>query len=171
MDAPKPAAIHPVLTSASIARRLISFSYESLLLAALLMLAGLVFAAVTHNFHAPWLRAALQGYLLAVAGAYFVRCWRRGGQTLPMKTWRLRVVSQDGRPLTMQRALFRYTTALLCVAPIALCAAAAALRHDLLLAAATVGGASLTFGWALLDRDRQFLYDRLAGTRVVNSHS
>jgi uncharacterized RDD family membrane protein YckC len=85
-----------------------------------------------------------QIYLIVVAGAYFVWQWRRGGQTLPMKTWRLRVVTRAGTPLGLKHALFRFVFAL------AGCAAAGA-----------------GFLWAFVDREGLFLHDRLAGTRVI----
>ena len=89
-------------------------------------------------------RALLQIYLLAVTAAYFIYCWTRSGQTLPMKTWRIRVVARDGTAITLKQAALRY---LLALASIALC-----------------GGG---YWWALIDRDGQFLHDRLAGTRLV----
>ncbi len=70
--------------------------------------------------------------------------WVHGGQTLPMKTWCLRVVTQAGAALSVSRAAARYTLALLGAA---LC--------------------GVGFLWALIDRDRQFLHDRIAGTCIV----
>ncbi len=87
----------------------------------------------------------LQFWLIAVAGVYFVYCWVHAGQTLPMKTWRLRLVNSDGTALDVRKGILRYMFAL---------------------AGLAVGG--LGWAWALLDRDRQFLHDRLAGTRIVD---
>jgi uncharacterized RDD family membrane protein YckC len=61
-----------------------------------------------------------------------------------MQTWRLRVVREDSLSVGVGRAALRY-----------------ALAWPSLL----VFGAG--FFWAFLDRDRQFLHDRLAGTRIV----
>lgn len=88
-------------------------------------------------------RAVLQLYLLAVGAAYFVPQWR-AGQTLAMRTWRIRVEAADASRLTLQRSLLRYALATL---------------NWLVLGAGYL--------WALADRDRQFLHDRLAGTRLV----
>jgi uncharacterized RDD family membrane protein YckC len=90
-------------------------------------------------------RLLFQAYLLLVAGAYFIWFWRRGGQTLAMKTWRLRLVDTRGGALTPRLALARFVLAALGT----LCLGAG-------------------FLWALVDRDRQFLHDRLAGTRIVS---
>lgn len=130
--------------SASIRRRLASLFYEVLLLSAILFIAGFVFTVATHNAQSPLIRIAFQVYLALVAGAYFIGFWLRGGQTLPMKTWHLRLVKTDGGHIGAQQAVLRYLLAL-------------------------VGVFLLGFGliWALFDRDRQFWHDRLAGTRIV----
>ena len=130
---------------ASVARRLLSLLYEALLLLALLMIGALPFVLFAHGADRIAARPWFQLYLLALAGAYFIWQWLRGGQTLPMKTWRLRLVTRDGGPLTLRHGVQRFLFAL---------------------------AGSLPFGagffWALLDRERQFLHDRLAGTRIVN---
>ncbi|HNH25004.1 MAG TPA: RDD family protein, partial [Accumulibacter sp.] len=67
-----------------------------------------------------------------------------GGQTLAMKTWRIRLLSADGRPVRPAQALLRF---LLCWPSLIL-----------------VG---VGIVWAMVDRDHRFLHDRLAGTRLV----
>ena len=128
----------------ALARRLASAVYDLLLLVALVLVATFPFLAVFGDSTAGWRRHVLQGWVLAVAGAYFVWFWTHGGQTLPMKTWRLKVVRVDGAPVTPWRALHRYALAVL-----------------------GLFAAGLGFLWALVDRDRQFLHDRLAGTALV----
>ena len=113
--------------------------YEALLLFAIAFFAGFAFYFASRG--APlegWMRAAHQLLLCAVFAAYFLWCWLRGGQTLAMKAWRIRLVQVSPR-----KALLRFFLALLLVPT----------------------GISLL--WALMDRERQFLHDRLAGTRLV----
>lgn len=38
--------------------------------------------------------------------------WTHGGQTLGMRAWKIRVVTNDGGPLDWQQAFFRFTAAL-----------------------------------------------------------
>ena len=140
-DAPFPAA-------AGIARRLASLLYESLLAFAIAFFAGLVFYGAASGRLSGLARSAFQIYLIVILGLYFVWCWHRGGQTLPMKTWKLRLVSADGRPISVRRAAMRY-----------------------LFACLSIGLAGAGLAWAAIDRDRQFLHDRLAGTRIVRSDS
>ena len=130
---------------ASLGRRSLSLCYEVLLLLAVLLVGALPFVMLASFADHMTARPLFQLYLIAFAGIYFVWQWRRGGQTLPMKTWRMRVVTREGAPLDWARAARRYLFAL----------------AGTLLA----GGGFL---WALVDRDRQFLHDRLAGTRIVN---
>jgi len=95
--------------------------------------------------HTP-ARATLQAWLVILCGCFYVWQWTGAGQTLPMKTWRLRLVTQDGSPVNSARALARYVAVL-----------------------ASLAALGLGFLWAFVDRDRQFLHDRLAGTRLVTS--
>jgi uncharacterized RDD family membrane protein YckC len=128
-----------------ILRRLASMLYEILLLASVLFVAGFLFLGIAHDTQSPVVRKIFQAYLLAVIGGYFLWFWLHGGQTLPMKAWRLRLVSADGKPLTPRQAIVRFLCALI--------------------------GVSLGFGilWALFDRDRQFWHDRMAGTKIIEA--
>lgn len=134
------------LALAPIHRRLLSLLYEALLLGAVLWCAGLAYSALETALEAAHFRLLFQVYLATIAAVYFVWQWSRGGQTLPMKTWRLRLVTRRGDTVTARQASIRYLIAL----------------PGLLLFGAG-------FLWAALDRERQFLHDRVAGTRIVRS--
>ena len=136
----------PGLRAPALPRRLGSGLYDLLLLGALLLVATFPFLALVGDSTSGWRRHLLQLYILAVGAGYFVGFWSRGGQTLAMRTWRIRVVRADGRPLTRARALHRYLVGLLSFFAL---------------------GAG--FLWALFDRDGQFLHDRLAGTALVDA--
>ena len=116
--------------------------YEALLLFAVAFFAGWLFFAASGGRDATsgWLRYALQAFILVMFAAYFLRSWLRGGQTLAMKAWKIRVVD-----VTPGKALARFFWALLFVPT------------------------GVSFLWALFDRERQFLHDRLARTRLVLS--
>jgi uncharacterized RDD family membrane protein YckC len=132
--------------AAGIARRLASMLYESLLAFAIVFVAGLLFYGAANGRLSGPIRNIFQIYLTIILGLYFVCCWHRGGQTLPMKTWKLRLVSADGGPVSVRQATLRY-----------------------LLACLSLALAGAGFVWAAFDRDRQFLHDRLAGTRIVRT--
>jgi uncharacterized RDD family membrane protein YckC len=122
--------------------RLLSLAYEGVLLFGILFVASYLFLGLARDAQSGLPRLVFQVYVLAVCGAYFVFCWARSGQTLPMKTWRIRW-SRQGKPLAVGRAFLRY----------------------LLAVPGVLSGIGVL--WALVDRDRQFLHDRLAKTRIV----
>ena len=132
--------------NAGLAVRCASLFYDALLTLPLLFVGGWLFLTLTRDATSPLMRALFQIWLLLVLGAYFVYCWTRG-QTLAMKTWRLRLVDSSGAAPSARQALARYLLAVLGLG---------------------LGGAG--FLWALIDPQRQFLHDRLAGTRIVRSH-
>ncbi len=128
------------MPTAGLARRLAAMVYEAVLLFAVGFFAAWVFFFASGGLDATtgWRRHLLQVFLALVFAGYFVWSWLRGGQTLAMKTWRVRLVD-----VTPGRALLRFALALFLVPT----------------------GVSIV--WALFDRDRQFLHDRLAGTRLI----
>src|SRR5262245_26350494 len=63
-------------------------------------------------------RIGLRAALVVVTGAYFVISWARGGQTIGMRAWRLRIVDDGGNALGWARALLRFVVA--CVSLVAL---------------------------------------------------
>jgi len=109
-------------------------------------------------------RVALFCTLFSILALYFVFSWTNGRRTLPMKTWRLFLAMPDGRPPTTKVALLRYLTAW--IGP-----ALAIIGYGVLREVGHGGWAwsllPLNFAWALVDADRQFLHDRIAGTRIV----
>lgn len=152
----------------SIRRRLAAMAYEAVLLAAVAFFAGVLFLFLSAGREATgWLRYAQQAYLLAVFAAYFLWCWLRGGQTLAMKAWRIRLVAPGHARLPPRLALLRFVYAALFVGAFALALAAAFMHRNPWLAFITLAPAGAGIGWALFDRERQFLHDRLAGTRLV----
>jgi len=105
-------------TSPSLARRLGSLLYDSVLLFGVLMLAVSVLiipydllAARPYPHDEALYRILMQLYLLAVIAAFYTFFWTRGGQTLGMRTWRIQVVRDDGGPLALSDALRRFAWA------------------------------------------------------------
>ena len=132
------------LPTAPFLARVASMVYELLLVTAVLFVAALPFLYLAGNAETGWRHAVFQLYLTGVLFAYFSAFWMRSGQTLAMKTWRIRLVDQAGGRPTLRQCALRFVLALI----------------GLLLAGAG-------FWWALFDRDRQFLHDRISGTRLV----
>ena len=151
----------------SIKRRLITMVYETFLLLAVEMLAVALYLIVTRNNHAPVFQYGLKAWLFVVTGAYFTWGWTNSGHTLAMKTWRMQVVTNAGARLPLRTAIVRYLPAWGWFLPALLACTVLGLKDKVQIGAAVAVGVLAWGLTAFLDRDRQFLHDRLAGTRVV----
>lgn len=149
----------------SIPRRLACMLYEALVLVGIVVVAGFVFTVLAHITNTSENRHALQAVIFFVLGIYFIWSWSRG-QTLPMKTWSIRIQLPNGNTIPGQRALLRYLLSWVWVLPPII--AADYMQLQLITALwLTVCWVGL---WALLARlrtDRQFLHDAWAGTQLV----
>ncbi|MDP2832262.1 MAG: RDD family protein [Pseudomonadota bacterium] len=130
------------MTTPSLPRRFACLVYEAMLLAAVLFVAGIPVVALTLTLPPALSRLLVWAYWLLIAGGYFTLFWRRG-QTLAMKTWHIRLESADAARPSTRQAVKRYLLACL-LFPVA-------------------------WFWVFFDKDRQFLHDRLAGTRLVST--
>jgi uncharacterized RDD family membrane protein YckC len=154
-------------------RRLMSLGYEALLLAALLFVANFLLLPLVspvrgsgQGLTIPDLptRAFLSCVLVAIAAIYFVCSWTGGRRTLPMKTWRMRIVDSSGASLTYKVALTRYAAAW--IGPGLALVIYGLLRPEGLGPIALVM-LPLNYFAALFDPEQQFLHDRIAGTRII----
>ncbi len=121
-----------------------SLLYEALVVFSVLLLGFWIPQTLLYAAGLRLTGPALILHTEAVLILYFLWFWLNGGQTLPMRTWRLRLVGVDQPQLRPAQALLRYLAA----------------SASLLL-----GG--IGFIWVFFDRDRCFLHDRIAGTRIV----
>jgi uncharacterized RDD family membrane protein YckC len=142
--------------------------YEAMLLFGVLFISGWLFSTLLQQRHALYLRSILQDWLFLVLGTYFVWFWTHSGQTLAMKTWRIRLVSKDGHEVGTKRAIGRFLLAWLWIIPGLSLAWVLGVNNWLmiLLPAINVMLWSLTI---YLDPQRQFLHDRIVGTRIVTA--
>jgi uncharacterized RDD family membrane protein YckC len=137
-------------TSAGFGRRLAALLYDAVLLAALLMIytAGALFfthgAAVVAANAGAWVYVYRAGLVAVIAGYYLLN-WLRSGQTLGMRAWRLRAVSESGKPLALKAAVLRLIYGLIAWAP-----------------------AALGVLWLYVDPEHLALHDRLSKTRIVH---
>ena len=160
-------------TRAGLLRRYMALVYETLLLMALVLIAGFALTPLVSpgpaNPAGPTLPSiagrAISCIALILLGAWFYGwCWSRGRRTLPMKTWRIALVSSDGASPSRRQALVRY--AAVWIGPLLALAVYLALEPRQL---GALAWPVLALNWlsAFVDPDRQFLHDRLAGTRLV----
>lgn len=125
-------------------RRIAILIYEFLLLLALLGAATLIFIVILGDSTQGLKHYLLQLSLWLIAGFYFVISWTKVGQTLAMKTWKVKLQTADGHLLNLNLAICRYLLATL----------------SLLLF-------GVGFIWAIFDGDGVYLHDRLLATHLT----
>lgn len=136
--------ISPRAEPAGLGRRLAAMLYDALvLLGTFIVLTIIVMALRGWREIAPgtwW----FQLLLLGASAAFFCGFWLRGGQTLGMLAWKIRVERANGGPLRWRDALLRFAAAILSLLP-----------------------AGLGYWWSLVDPARLTWHDRLSHTRLV----
>jgi uncharacterized RDD family membrane protein YckC len=160
---------------APLGRRFAAVVYEALLLTAVVLVAGfltlpLVTSGGEAGLRVPALPVRTFSFALvfAAAAAYCTYFWSRGRRTLPMKTWRLMLVRVDGGPVDPRTAFVRYLATW--IGPVLALAAFLVLRR-FGLGAHAAWLIAFNFLWALVDPERRFLHDRIAGTTLVADHA
>jgi uncharacterized RDD family membrane protein YckC len=139
--------VHPACPPAprpGLMRRLCAIFYDCVLLFGVLYGASFPLLIASGGEALPPGNPYYQAYLLAVIYLYFTVFWTRGGQTLGMKAWRLRLVNSDGNRPDWRQASVRFAGALLSWAFL-----------------------GLGFFWILFDSQRRAWHDRLSETVLV----
>ncbi len=132
------------MNSISLFKRIACMLYESILVFAILFVAGVVYRALMGDPHSDFEQHLFFMYSWLIIGVYFVYCWVKSGQTLAMQTWRIQLLRLDGNPLSLGQAVRRY-----------------------LIASFSLMFFGLGFLWAIFDREGLYLHDRFTGSRLV----
>jgi uncharacterized RDD family membrane protein YckC len=125
-------------------KRLIACLYDALILIAIWMLVTWFYIFSFGEILSPFQRLSLQMLLWLSAGVYFMFSWYKGGQTLALKAWKMKIVSQANVDLSFKVCFLRYV-----------------------LASVLMMLFGLTLLWAFVDKDRLFLHDRLLNTKCI----
>ncbi|MGV3582735.1 MAG: RDD family protein [Methylophilus sp.] len=125
-------------------KRLIACFYDALILIAIWMLVTWIYIISFGEVSSTYQRSSLQLLLWLSSGVYFVFSWYKGGQTLALKAWKMKIVSQSNTNLAFKICFLRY-----------------------ILASVLLMLFGLTLLWAFMDRDRLFLHDRLLKTKCI----
>ena len=157
------------LVAAPLVRRMAAFLYEGVLLFGVLAFTGLVYGVLVHQTSGIEKRPGLMAVCFAVLGIYFIGLWTRAGQTLAMKTWHLRVLTDRGLPLSPRRALARYLASYVWFMPPLLLAGALDLPSAGAIFGVLAAWIALYALAALLHPRRQFWHDWLCDTAIVTS--
>lgn len=162
---------------APLKRRAAALVYESLtagsVTAAAAVPAGIAVTAAKYG--APALLPAAPAFASAVFlwawWLYFSLNWLREGQTLPMRVWNIGLANVSGCRPAKKRLFVRFAWAcvLLVFIPMLSYAGLQSMGwHGRVAAGAALCWWLLPWGFALFHPRRQFLYDVLAGTELVD---
>lgn len=132
-------------------RRFMAIFYDLFLLTAILFLATAMVNAINQgqaiDQDSPYI-LLLNIYLLSIIFVYFGWFWTHGGQTLGMKTWKIKLVSNRAQAISWQQVLIRELTAViswLCL--------------------------GLGFFWSIFDQKKRSWHDIASDTMLVDLRS
>ena len=126
-------------------RRLAAIFYDTLLLAAVLLIVMGLHHQLSGGGEASTAPDLIRSILMVlVSFGFFTWFWMHGGQTLGMRAWRIRLQNRSGGPITPWQALLRYLVAI--VSWLAF---------------------GLGFLWSLVDKEKLTWHDRFSMSELV----
>jgi uncharacterized RDD family membrane protein YckC len=125
-------------------RRLLVMVYDLVIMVAIWLLATALALALGSGAVTAGKDPLFTFYLLLTWYAYLAFFWRRGGMTVGMRAWRVRILRDDGEAPGWGQCTIRFLASLL--------------------SAACLG---LGFAWSVFERDRRCWHDIASGTRLV----
>jgi len=124
-------------------RRLAIITYDSLLLIALLFLATAIILPFNSGEAFTSTQYLFPAYLLSVSFFYYGWFWTHGGQTLGMKTWKIKIQTFNKQPLTWMHAFKRF-----------------------IMAGFSLGFFGLGFLWQIVDKQQYSWHDHFSKTML-----
>lgn len=131
--------------SVSLLRRLGAMIYDTVLAGfSIVIVAGILSVTFTTVTGVKLPDTVMILLYVAMAYGFFVYFWTRGGQTLGMRAWKVKVVNTDGQPISQQQATARFLWSI-------------------------VSWAALGMGFlvSLVNADKLAWHDQKSGTRLV----
>jgi uncharacterized RDD family membrane protein YckC len=122
--------------------------YDSLLLLALLILATAIILPFNKGEAFTSTQFFFPLYLISISFLFYGWFWTHGGQTLGMKTWKIRVQTFDQQPITWGHAFKRFVLAII-----------------------SWGFIGLGFFWMLIDKKNHTWHDRFSKTALFFEES
>lgn len=138
---------HPTTESAGLFKRLAALIYDIFLLVALWFLSTATLVALNGGeaLSPPVAQLFLLPFIFIVSCVFYIWFWTHSGQTLGMRTWKIRLVSEQGKAVNLRQALLRILAALLSIACL-----------------------GLGYVWLLFDKRKCTWHDHLSRTRVID---
>jgi len=97
----------------SLLRRFGGIFYDFFLLLTVLFIASFIVVIPTGITPEDRFFFLYQAYIFLVAFVFFAWFWTRGGQTLGMRTWKIKLVTEDGSKVTWSKSLIRFAVSMI----------------------------------------------------------
>lgn len=141
-----------LLPEAGPIRRVLALLYDTLVLAAITLSYVLIVAIIAKIIISPKTDEAVEVYqyawfpigMVSVNVLFFVYSWRKVGQTIGMRAWRLKLVNLQNQTPSIQQCLLRCVLAPLSIIVI-----------------------GMGYWWCWFDKEGRSAHDRLTNTRVL----
>lgn len=158
------------LPAAGLFRRLGALTYDALLLMAVIVIAGFIALPFTGGEAPSPGNPFYQTYLFVLCYVFFAWFWTRGGQTLGMRAWRLRVQNEDGSAISWSQSLLRFMAGiasciLLGIGIYFMKSEPMSVRYIQGIAALAVF--TLSSLWILIDKNKRAWHDHFSSCQVV----
>ena len=131
------------VTAPGFLRRLAAISYDFMLLVAVLFLATVIALPINGGEAFTSHQSLYPLYLLTVSFVFYGWFWTHGGQTLGMRAWKIKLISDQIGAVTWSQAAIRFVVAIISWAFI-----------------------GLGFFWSLFNPQRLCWHDSLSKTRL-----
>jgi len=118
--------------------------YDFFIVISLLMLATMLAMFAGFGNRTAMQDPVYTAYLLSIWFFYLTWCWHKGGMTVGMRAWRVKIEDENGNRPGWGKSTIRFLAALL--------------------SAAAIG---IGFAWALVDSRKRTWHDLLSGTRLI----
>ena len=135
-----------LVESASLPRRLAAMIYDGLLLLSLWFITSGLFVLINNGVALTPLQSQLFLFpsLFIVLCFFYIWFWTHGGQTLGMRTWKIKLVNDQGQKVNLQDCLLRILSSFLSFACL-----------------------GLGYFWIYFDSKQSTWHDHLSKTRII----
>lgn len=155
---------------ASLTRRLLANFYDFLLLSGVLFTVSVCSVAINRGeavSHPVYYIA-----LLAASFVFYGWFWTHDGQTLGMRTWKVKIITENGRKLTWKQAAIRFTAATVVLLPAIIGLLwlfdPERTTKGLIIASLALLPTVIGVIWMLFDPEKLAWHDKLSATRLIS---
>lgn len=128
----------------SLPRRVAAMIYDSILLCSIFFFSTYFFLVITDYGEIESGNLIYNGFLLLMAYLYFCWHWTKGRQTLGMRSWNINIITKTDNELSWTQASLRFFCAIL-----------------------SFSFFGLGYLWAIFDKQKSTLHDKLSRTKLI----